>query len=187
MFKETSDHSAVCLELYCWNFTQHRWKQSPFLPCNSYNSSYICKLSWQQASLIIDGRMTKIEQNLHLCALLYSDQRTKWSINPVMAVNPEAGNAWTVARTDLQRSQRSAGIPCQWGWGGGGWFVWDSALPRLLLADLRPSQLPASSLLSVRLPAATHADTSHYLLMAFPGSSWHHSHYWWAGGPLQRL
>lgn len=72
-------------------------------------------------------------------------------------------------------------------WEEVGWFVWDSALPRLLLADLRPSRLPASSLLSVRLPAATHADASHYLLMAFPGSSWQHSHYLWAGGPLQRL
>lgn len=67
-----------------------------------------------------------------------------------------------------------------------GWFVWDAALPRLLLADPSPSRLPASSLLSA-LPAVTHVDTSHYLLMAFWGSPWQHSHYLWVRGPLLRL
>lgn len=183
------------------------------LPCNScffllsVHSSYICNLSWQQASLIIDSRVTKIEQTLHHGGLLDSEWRKEWSIvNPVAIIIIGGGNECAAARSDLRRSQRSAGIPWPWkgarwmrrkkrgrcgtGLGVGrpaGWFVCDSALPRLLLPDLRPAWLPAMSLSSGCLPAATHADTSLYLLMAFPGSSWQHSHYLWAGGPLQRL
>lgn len=46
---------------------------------------------------------------------------------------------------------------------------------------------PLPCCLSACLPAATQADTSLYLIMAFPGYLWQHGHYLWAGGLLERL
>ncbi len=107
---------------------EHTRQQQPLwshcVPCGSCNSSYICNLSWQQASLIIDKRVTKIEQNPHHCALQYSDQRTNWSIvNPLPISHSGAGSESTMARNDLKRSQRSAGIPRPWR-GGSEWGKW---------------------------------------------------------------
>lgn len=183
MFEETA-FSFRCP--YCWNYenTQQWWQSlSHFLPCNSCYSSYICTLSWQQASLIIDRRVTKIERNLHHCAPLYSEQRTNWSIvNPLPAINSGGGNESSVARNDLQRSQRSAGIPRLWrrgkrtnrkrGWGGG--EASGMICVRLGFAKVtpgRPETITAPSLVpSVCLPACCH--TCRYLslsLNGFPG------------------
>lgn len=121
-------------------------------------------------------------------------------MDPLPAINSEAGNESTEARNDLQRSQRSVGIPWLWrgevnegvgqaGWPAG-WLWWDlscQGCPWQTWAHhgFQPRPFCQSACL---LPHThTHADASQCLLMAFPGSSWQHSHYLWARGPLQRL
>lgn len=107
--------------------------------------------SKQQAPLIIDVRVTKIEQNLHGYTLLYSDQN--WSIaHPQSAVNYVAGNENTIARNDLARSRRghweSLDYEGENEWvESGGWRGGPAGDLCLLLADLRAWCFSASALL----------------------------------------
>lgn len=114
---------------------------------------------------------TLIDSDSSHCYRMHRDQENPQEKPKV------SGNPSVVTDKGGERGGGSEGRPA-------GWFVWDTALPRLLPADLRPPQLPSSSLLSVWL--LPHAGTFHYLLMPFQGSSWQHRHYLWGRGPLQR-
>lgn len=141
--------------------------------------------------------VTKIEQILHHCAWLYSKQRADWSIEKTCLCYQFWRQEW---------KQRGPKWPAERSEGSGNPFVWKRArreegdggkdgkasgmiCVRPGFAKVTPGR-HKSITAPVLVPSAcchTRTDTSHYLLMAFPGSPWQHSHYLWAGGPLQRL
>lgn len=100
-------------------------------------------------------------------------------INKSSSLCQRADSESAVDRSDLMRSQRSAGnLPRVKGEAMGGMSKRQQddlcgTLGFAKVTPVRPHAIMASSLSpSVRLlPAVTHEDTSHYLLMAFPGSS----------------
>lgn len=130
-------------------------------PCVSW-SLFFCLLFSVTIDLylaisIINNRWERDQNraNCHLCAGLNSEQGTTWWINILLSVKELTVNAsWTEGTWWEARGQQ--GISQEWKERRWGEWVRDSrvicvgllALPRLLLSDLKPSWLPASSLLS---------------------------------------
>lgn len=128
--------------------------------------------SWRRAASIIERRVTKIEQNLHHCALLCSQRGSNGSIvNPCPSFLYWSWESKHLSQKGPEAKGQRESLGCETRPGGP-----DDLCETLLCQGhswqiLRPPRRPASALLSVGPPAATRADTSHYLLIASLSSS----------------